>query len=104
MTELEIVARLLGLGGGPDLLVVNPPAFVLYILGKIVRAAMMDTVSSFFFFSFGSPGPELAFGRLYMHHHPDNRNRKVLSTAKSANEDRQPEPGCQPAAGGTAAL
>lgn len=107
MTELEIVARLLGLGGGPDLLAVNPPAWaasVLYILGKIVRAAMMDTVLSSFFFSFGSPGPELTFGRLCRHHHPDNRNRKALSTAKSANEDRQPEPGCQPAAGGTAAL
>ena len=65
---------------------------------------MMGTVGSFFFFSFGSPEPELTFGRLCRHHHPDNTDRKVLSAAESANEDCQPEPGCQPAAGGTATL
>jgi len=59
---------------------------------------MMDTVGSYFF-SFGSPEPELTFGRLCRHHHPDNTNRKVLSAAESANGDCQPEPGCQPAAG-----
>lgn len=46
---------------------------------------MMDTVGSFFF-SFGSPGPVLTFGRLCRHQHPVNTNRKVLLAAKGANE------------------
>ena len=76
---------------------------MLYCFGKN-SASRDDGYRRFFFFSFGSPEPELTFGRLCRHHDPDDADRKVLSAAERANEVRQPEPGCQPAAGGTAAL
>jgi hypothetical protein len=46
--ELEIVARLLGPGGGPDLLAVNPP----HSFWKN-SASRDDGYCRFFFFSFG---------------------------------------------------
>ncbi len=46
----------------PDLLAVYPPHLYCMALGRIVRAAVMDIVGSFFYF--GSPEPELSFGRL----------------------------------------
>jgi hypothetical protein len=39
----------------------------------------------FSFFSFGSPEPELSFGRHSRHHHPDNMNSSLGGKAPMEN-------------------